>query len=141
MRAARHIPYEKTPAGFVVGVGPQAITIINQSARAYTKSRFVLWFGAYGWTRLMVYANHLQDALDECIDWLVEHAPGHICDEQVTEAYREAIAEGKSENEAYETAEQDTISGGNAGNHILSYEWGIICENPTRAELREMIAQ
>lgn len=105
--------------------------IVNPSDKGWTSHRYILSFGAYGDTHLLVWANHLQDALDEAIDWLVDNAPGHIVDDQVNEAYAEAIAEGKSEDEAYEIAEEDTTSGGNCGNHILSYEWSMI-EDPDR---------
>lgn len=111
------------------------ITIINPTDRDWTSSRFVLCFGAYGWTKLAVYANHLEDALDECIDWIAEHAPGLLCNDAVAEAYSEALAEGATEEEAYETSLEDVTTGGNCGDHILSYEWGIVAENPTRAEL------
>ena len=115
-----------------------AIVPVNSNDREWTRHRYILAFGAYGWTRLMIWANSLDDALDEAIDWLVDNAPGHICDEQVEEAYKEAIAEGKSEDEAMEIAEQDTTSGGNCGNRILSYEWFILVEDPTRAQILEL---
>lgn len=43
----------------------QQITLINPTCRGDYKSFYVLWFGAYGWTRLHVYADHLEDALEE----------------------------------------------------------------------------
>lgn len=114
------------------------IVDINRADHSWTSHRYVLAFGAYGDTLLLVHANGLDDALDEAIDWLVEHAPGHIIDDQVNEAYREAIAEGKSEEAAIEIAEQDTTTGGNAGNHINSSEWTIVVEDPTREQLEEI---
>lgn len=108
---------------------------INANDRSWTHHRYILWFGAYGTTRLMVWANSLDDALNECIDWIVDNAPGLLCDEQVEEEYKAALAEGLSEEEAMERAELDTTCGGNCGNHILSYEWGIVAEDPTRAEI------
>lgn len=111
---------------------------INRGDHSFTDHRFVLAFGAYGDTLLLVHADHLEDALDEAIDWLVDNAPGHIIDDQVEEAYREAIAEGKSDEEAMEISEQDTTSGGNAGNHISSSEWSIVIEDPTREQLEEI---
>ena len=44
----------------------------------------------------------------------------------------------QAEEIAREQAEQDTTCGGNAGNYILSYEWNIMIENPTRADLLEL---
>lgn len=111
---------------------------VNATDADWTRHRYILWFGAYGTTRLMVWANSLDDALDGAIDWLVDNAPGHIVDDQVNEAYEEAIGAGKSEDEAREEAESDTTIGGNAGNHILSHEWGIVKEDPSRADLLEL---
>ncbi len=114
------------------------ITPVNGSDLDWTDHRYILWFGAYGTTRLMVWADHLQDALDVAIDWIAEHAPGLLCNDAVADAYREAIAAGKSEEDAIEDAEIDTSCGGNAGDRILSYEWGILAEDPTRAEILAM---
>ncbi len=86
---------------------------------------YVLWFGAYGSTRLHVFAPSLEDALDAAIDWLAEHAPGHLCDDEVNEEYARLIADGVDEETAIDRAECDTTSGGNAGNRIHSWEWGI----------------
>ncbi len=123
------------------------IAIVN--SRDSGTSRFVLCFGAYGWTRLMVWADHLEDALDECVDWIAEHAPGLLMDEQVAEAYKEAfdaaIAEGMSEEDAdehaREEAETDMTCAGNCGNYLASWEWGIVAENPTRAQVLEMLGR
>jgi hypothetical protein len=114
---------------------------VNGSDRNWTKHRYILAFGAYGWTRLMVWANSLEDALDEAIDWIAENAPGLLCDDQVAEAYREAITEGKSEDEAHEIATEDTTCGGNAGHYILSWEWCIVAEDPSRAEVLSLMKE
>ena len=108
---------------------------INPRDAAWTSHRFVLAFGAYGWTVLIVHANHLEDALDEAIDWIAGNAPGLLADEQVAEEYNRAIAEGKSEDEAQEIATVDTTCGGNAGHYLLSWEWGIVAEDPDRATI------
>lgn len=115
------------------------ITSINPNDKTWTRQTFILSFGAYGNHHLYVHADHLEDALDECIDWIAENAPGLLMDEQVTEAYNAAIAEGKSEDEAREEAECDMTCGGNAGNYIASYEWSIYAENPTFSELRALV--
>lgn len=114
---------------------------INSTDRDWTKGRYLLAFGAYGDTRLLVWANSLEDALDECVDWIVENEPGLLADEQVREEYERAIAEGLSEEEAQERAEVDTICAGNYGNYLNSWEWSIVFENPTRAELLEFRAR
>ena len=116
------------------------LTLINPTSKSWTTGHYrekpyILWFGAYGTTRLLVYARHLSDALDECIDWIGDNAPGLLCNEQVNETYNEAMAEGLSEEEAFERASEDTTVGGNCGDHILSWEWGIVAEDPTPAEI------
>jgi hypothetical protein len=120
----------------VLGEGyVESIVIVNPLERHNTTNRFVLHFGAYGWTRLLAYADNLEDALDECVDWIAEHAPGLLADDTVAEEYERLIAEGMDEDEAREEAEVDTTIAGNAGHYLNSWEWGILAENPTRAEL------
>lgn len=121
-------------------VGRNPIVIVNPEDQGWTGHRYVLGFGAYGWTRLLVYASSLDDALDHAIDWLVVHAPGHIVDDQIAEDYAAAIAEGLDIDAAMERAEVDTTCGGNAGNAIASAEWFIIAEDPTRAQLAALVA-
>jgi hypothetical protein len=117
------------------------VVLVNPSDRDYTKHRYVLAFGAHGWTVLVAWASHLEDALDECVDWIAEHAPGLLADEQVAEAYREAIAEGHDEETAQELATVDTTCAGNAGHYLLSWEWTIVCVDPSRAELKSILGQ
>jgi len=115
--------------------------VINSNDRDWTKHRYVLAFGAYGWTVCLVWANHLDDALDECVDWIADNEPGLLCDEAVQEAYNEAIAEGESEEDAMTKAETDMTCAGNHSNYIASWEWTILAEDPDRATLKEIVAQ
>lgn len=123
-------------------VGPEII-LVNPENRDYTRYRgdkvrgncFVLCFGAYGWTRLMVWEDHLEDALDTAVDWIADNAPGLLCNDSVAEAYNEAIASGMTEEQAIEDAEIDVTRAGNAGDCISSSEWNISLENPSRSEL------
>ena len=115
------------------------VILVNPSDRDWTRHRYVLWFGGCGVTNLMIWANGLEDALDEAVDWIAEHAPGYLADESVHEEYNRLIAEGKSEDEAREKAEADTTIAGNAGNYLHSWEWGLTLENPTRKELDEFL--
>ncbi len=80
----------------------------------------------------MVWANHLEDAIDEAIDWVADHAPGNLMDEQVHEAYQRAISQGLSEEQALQVAEEDVFSGGNSGHYVASDELNVVAENPTR---------
>jgi len=118
---------------------------INASDRAWTRHRYILWFGAYGSTRLMVWANSLEDALDECVDWIADHEPSLLADEAVESEYRSHLAEladcgcdpedEQTIERAQDYAERDTLSAGNAGHYLNSREWGILAEDPTRAEI------
>lgn len=103
--------------------------------------RFVLAFGSHGWTVCLVWADHLEDALDECIDWIADNAPGLLRDEQVRGEYNRLIAEGKSEDEAFEESTADMTCGGNYDNYIASWEWRLLAENPDRQTLKDIVAQ
>ncbi len=119
------------------------LIIVNPGDGSWTRNRYVLWFGAYGTTLMLVWANHLDDALDECIDYIADPKNGlleHLADDAVHEAYNEAIRNGTSVDEAYEWAEQDTTCGGNCGHYLMSREWGLVVENPTRKELLTITA-
>lgn len=114
------------------------ITIVNPGDRAFYDHSYVLQFGAYGDTVLLAYASSLDDALDECVDWLADNAPGLLADDAVEDAYNEARNQGKSEEEAREYAETDTTVAGNAGHHIMSHEWMVVAEDPDRDVLFEI---
>ena len=135
---------------------PEGGSAWKKSKYRYPKSRFVLCFGAYGWTKLLVWADDLGDALDGAIDWIADNAPGLLCDEQVAEDYREALARLTAENEslpeaercseedleseAYEESTADTTTG-DCGHCIASHEWGIVAENPTRDQLLSIMGR
>ena len=50
--------------------------IANPSDHDYHDTLFCFNFGAYGWTALYVWADHLESALETACDWLAENAPG-----------------------------------------------------------------
>lgn len=121
------------------------ITAINSYAKGYTHNRYLIGLGAYGWTILLVYANNLEDAIEECADWCHDNAPGLFCDDQVAEEYNRCIAASKMnadyaeradeyESEAYEQSTTDTIAC-DGGHYFLSWEVHLISENPSRLEL------
>lgn len=97
--------------------------------------------GAYGIGSMsenfLVWGDHdgdYDDVLDEVADYCEEHAPGLFCDEQVHETYREAIAEGLSEEDAMQRAEEDTISCASGNHYFIAHEIAFN-ENPTREEI------
>lgn len=141
-----HVDKDDEPTGAIsIGEGNSSFTrrviLINPTSKRWHDHAFVLWFGASGWTRLHVYADHLEDALDECIDWIADHAPGLLADESVHEQYRDLLAERVAEGadpddesvieECQTEAEADTTCGGNCGHYLHSWEWGIALEDPT----------
>lgn len=120
------------------------ITLINPTDRHWTRSRFVLAFGAHGDTLVMVWANHLEDALEEAIDWIVDHAPGLLCDDEVQEEFDRLRAEfpDRSEEDIAEEAEQDTTMFGHNGIHYIhSWEWTIVAENPSRKRVLALLKE
>lgn len=124
------------------------LTLINPSCKPYGKG-YILCFGAYGDTYLHVYASSLDDALDECVDYLADASPGLLCDDEVNEAYEaaynEAIEAGEDEDEAMETArelaEVDTTQAGNCSNYLRSWEWRIVAEDVTGRQLCAMVRE
>lgn len=108
--------------------------LVNPSDRDWTRHRYILWFGAYGDTNLMVWANGPESAFEECVGWIEDHAPGLLCNESVHEEWERAVADGKSEDEAWDIATADTTPA-DGGNYVASWEWGIALEDPSRQEL------
>lgn len=118
------------------------------SSRSNVKA-FVLWFGAYGDTRLHVYSGSLDDALEECAAWLLEHAPGHLMQtdnetyqDLMADACKDAglawpVADGVTDMEPYWKAEESATADmtHTESGYLTSYEWGIALENPTTEDL------
>lgn len=132
-----------------------AIVIVNPDQRDWARHRYVLWFGAYASTRLMIWANSLESAIEDAAEWLAEHAPGHLMapnSPEYIDLLRDACKDHgiewdpdrfyggiDSEIEAViQDAEADltyTESG-----YLTSYEWGICLEDPTREDLASFVA-
>lgn len=116
------------------------ITLVNPTDRDWTKHRYVIALGAYG-TKLLIWANSLEDALDEAIDWAATNAPGLLANADRDEAYREAIESGMSEDDACDESLVDLTIGGNFGDAIRSDEWHIVAEDPTRSEILRLMGR
>ena len=110
------------------------VSLANPGDAGWTRHRYLFWLGAYGWTRVLVWANDHESALEELADWCELHAPGLFCDDAVREEYERAVAEGMSESEAQERAELDTIRSEN--HYFLAWEVSVI-EDPTREQILE----
>lgn len=122
------------------------IHAINSNDRDWTRNRYLIGLGAYGWTVLLVWANGLEDAIEECAEWCADNAPGLLADTEVAEEYQRCFELGKmdaslteeeNEEQAYEQATVDTISC-DQGHYFHSWEVNLISENPTRAEILEI---
>lgn len=121
------------------------IWLANPDNRAFCDTRWVLWFGAYADTYVMVWEDSLEDALETAADFLANHGfSGHFVD--MTDAYQDAARDlgldWPSDDEhvvckVVDAAEADltyTESG-----FIPSWEWGYLAENPTRDDLLNFI--
>lgn len=124
------------------------VVMINPTMRTYHEHAYVLWFGAYGWTRLHVYADSLEDALEECAAWLADYAPGLIVktgSDEYQDLMREACVELElpwpppkdADLDPYWEAEDSAMVDmtRTESGWIASWEWGIGLEDPTVPEL------
>lgn len=150
---------EHTERGISIGEGfsfSPRVYLVNPTSkcpnRYHPQHCYVLWFGACAATYLHVYADSLEDALEECAAWVAEHAPGHIMahgSDELVALYREAFEEigltwdgnvdwnDRKQELAMQSAESDltyTESG-----YLTSYEWGIALEDPTTEDLYRFI--
>lgn len=114
---------------------------------------FSLGFGAYGSTNVAVFANSLEDAVEESAAWLRDYAPGiftdvtqdDIHDAQVELAEERGVNIQDMEDDddlmcrVYDNATQDltyTESG-----YIASWEWGFfMSEDSLQGEILQRVA-
>ena len=114
------------------------LTIVNPDAYADGHAAYVLHFGAIAPTYLLAYAGSVSDALDECVDWIAENAPGLLANEQVEQEYYVGVSMGLSQSDAHEYATQDTTCAGNRGDYLLAWEWGVYqTSESSEIDLRE----
>jgi hypothetical protein len=126
----------------------RSVYLANPSDRSWTRHRYVLWFGACGPTRVMVWANSLDDAIEIAAEWLADHAPGNLIPIW-GEEHKGLIAEACSDRgvdfatfdgldddakSAITTDAEADLSMTESG-FLTAYEWGIDMEDPTRAQL------
>jgi len=121
------------------------INFANPGSKFMGWPLWVLAFGAYGETVVAAYATGIDDALDECVDWIADHAPGLLADDEVAEEFGRILAEQVKNGanpedehviEACQTeAEVDTTRAGNAGHYLNSWEWTILFEGADRDDL------
>jgi hypothetical protein len=132
-RGAGHVASEPSEEFLVIEDSDDdrnPFVVVNPTAYdTYSRnSIFAFAFGAYGWTRLIVWeaSDHVDDALEVAAEWLSEHAPGVLTsEEEIGKLVDEAKAENPSasDEDAFEAATQDmtyTESG-----WIPSWEWTV----------------
>jgi hypothetical protein len=98
-----------------------------------------LHFGAYGWTKLLVWSRHLENALEPAAEWLEKYAPGLLTSEQEIGRLMEEVREehpGISDEEAYEEATTG-LTYTEAG-WITSHEWGVSFDSEAASEEDEL---
>ena len=135
--ARKMTPHVDDSGAYAVG----KLILVNPDEREIWPNRYVLQFGAYGGTLLLAYGDCLESALDECVDWLEEHAPGLLCShEQMAEAYAEAKRDNPdaTDDQLHDLATVDLTCAGNHSRYLPSWEWMIAAENPTRETLRRI---
>lgn len=126
------------------------IKVANPHDRSWTNGSFLFSLGAYGWALVLVYADHLGDALDALVDdYIEDHAPGYLVspEEQETlirealadsnhtwEEFIEAVGSETWAQEIEQSALSDTTMAGSHGQRI-TWEWSIVAENPTKHDL------
>lgn len=116
------------------------ITIVNSSDRDWTKGRYILAVGdGFSKDLFMIWADHLEDALDACVDYLEENdMEGIFADDYIGSEVERLISEGMEEDEAFTEASVDHMSAGNHGRWLSCDDWLLVAENPTRAEILEL---
>jgi hypothetical protein len=75
-------------------------------------TQFELQFGAYGCTRVRVWADHLEDAFERAVEWLDDNAPGHLVSLELgdlKEALTDVVGTGP-EGETHVACDATTIS-------------------------------
>jgi len=104
---------------------------------------FRFQFGAYGWTKVDVFADSPDSAFETAVEWLDENAPGHLVSIGETELAAAAVELDMpwpvdTDSRAYEKvvahAEADLTLIGHPqlthGQYVLSHEWTFIELSP-----------
>ncbi len=110
--------------GFIV-VNPLDLPLGGRRQTAMRKTElFALQFGAYGWTKLLVWARSAETALEEASGWLAEHEPGIFVDQdalrRMEEEYREENPDADDEHVMDEAYTDLTYT---EDGYIPSWEW------------------
>lgn len=116
--------------------------ILTEWCEDYTLPLFRFSLGAYGWTRVLVFAQSLESGLEMVGEWCAKHAPGHLTQPDYAEAAEDIGstwrpgADTDPPQEVIDAAEADltyTESG-----WIVSHEWHV--DEITDATARRIVA-
>ncbi len=133
---------------------------MNPSGKAWTSHRYVLALGAASLTTphyLLVWSSSLEDALEQALEWCDDYAPGLLTTFEPDDYRAQADALGVTWQDSwpdYEDPEFEKVAQAteadhmiighttlkSGATHIASDEWQIVCEDPTRAQLKAFIA-
>lgn len=116
------------------------VVLVNPIDRG-ADHRYIFALGAYGWTKVMIWADSLDSALDAAVDWCRDYAPGLLANEQRDEAYDDAVRSGLTHEEAWDAAHVNLTIAGNWGDTIRSDEWHIVAEDPSRSEVLAILGR
>jgi hypothetical protein len=117
-------------------VSETVIPAANDSDDGSTHFRFT--FGAYGWTKVDVFANSVDDAFEIAVEWLDDNAPGHLVNIGETELAAAAVEldmpwpvdpESATFEKVLAHAEADLTCIGHTtlthGQYVISHEWTV----------------
>lgn len=117
------------------------VIVVND--RGIHDHRYVLWFGQNAPTFLMAHADSLDEATDECFDYIETHYPGWFADDLVEERVREVVGDDADDGQvdaARQQVEEElgVFRAGNHGRMMLGEDMGIAAEDPTFLELMQI---
>ena len=117
-------------------VGKREIHVANPDGKAwagdgaYDDRRWVLYFGAAGTTYVLVYARHLEDALEEAAQFLSDKGwAGYFEEPEMEDGSTHDCPDAK---EGYPCTCDLTYT---ESGYLASWEWGIALEHPTPKQI------
>lgn len=96
----------------------------RQDAYGLKERRFVFWFGVHCPTYVAVRARSYDTAFEVAAEYALDRWPGLGCTESVREEYTRLVADGKTQEQAWEESECDTISVNSGCDYLNSDECG-----------------
>lgn len=99
--------------------------VLTEWLEDYRMPVFRFSLGAYGWTRVFVFARHLEDALEIVGAWCAEHAPGHLTQPDYKEASEDLFAAGEPIDEENVRAHAEADLTYTESGWFISHEWSV----------------